>query len=45
MLSYGQDKQYGGIAIEPQSKYTSYKDLYCEDKGSFNHYIKFELRG
>lgn len=44
MLEYGQDKQYGGIAIEPQMKYTSYKDLILDAGKSFDHYIRFELK-
>lgn len=44
MLNYGMDKQYGAIAIEPQMKYTSYKDLICEANKPFDHYIRFELR-
>lgn len=44
MLTYGLDKQYGAIAIEPQLKYTTYSDLICEAGKAFDHYIKFELK-
>ena len=41
MLGYEIDKRYGGIAIEPQLAYTSYKDLITDKP--FNHFISFEL--
>lgn len=44
MLSYGPDKQYGGIAIEPQLKYLSPKELYWKANQPFNYYIKFDIK-
>lgn len=44
MLTYGPDKQYGGIAIEPQLKYMTYKDLYFDANQPLDRFIRFELR-
>lgn len=43
LKQYGNDILYGGVAIEPQLYFTSYKDVLCEPKSPFDRFISFEL--
>ena len=43
MLGYGLDKQYGGIAIEPQMFSVNLKDKLISKDHPFDHYISFTL--
>ena len=43
MLGYGLDKQYGGVAIEPQMYPANFKDLLIDKDHPFDHYISFHL--
>lgn len=43
MKGYGMDKQYGGVAIEPQMYTSSLKEKLINQNHPFDHYISFTL--
>lgn len=43
MKEYKKDKQYGGVAIEPQMYATSLKEKLIDKEHPFDHYITFTL--
>lgn len=40
---YGDDILYGGVAIEPQMYFNSYKNLICDESHPYDHYLNFKL--
>lgn len=43
ILQYGDDITYGGVAIEPQMYYDSYKNLIVDEKHPYDHNLNFKL--
>ena len=43
MKTYGKDKLYGGVAIEPQIYAPSFKNKLIDPAHPFDHYISFHL--
>lgn len=43
LKEYGNDVQYGGIAIEPQMYFASYKDILCDKAHPYDRYFSFLL--